>query len=128
MPSYSLEHSCIESINASYKVKVASNKRSRGLDEYQAAQREARGEPRMELRAAVPREQPARRRRQAVPKRPQGSTSTAEPAPKKARKDLEAEASRSEAIPSGVEARREEEEEEDEAPLFVLAGCAARAP
>ena len=52
------------------------------------------------------------------------STFTAEPAPKKARKDLTAE----ETVPSGIEEQREEEEEEDDAPLFVLMDCAARAP
>ena len=44
MHVYSMEYSCIKSINASYEEKVASNKRSRGLDEYRTAQREARGE------------------------------------------------------------------------------------
>ena len=112
MPGYSIECSCTKSINASYEEKVASNKRSRGIDEYQAAQREARGETQGKPRAATPREQSARRRRQAVHKRPHGVTlqtelasiSTAEPAPKKARKDLAAK----ETVPSGVEEQRED--------------------
>jgi len=74
IPGYSMERSCIKSINASYEEKLASNKRMRGIDEYQAAKREARGETRVESIAAAPREQPARRRRQAVPKRPHGAT------------------------------------------------------
>ena len=52
------------------------------------------------------------------------STSTAEPAPKKARKDLAAE----EAVPSGVEEQREEEEEEDDAPLVHSHGLRSRGP
>ena len=60
-------------------------------------------------------------------KRPQGSTSTIEPAPKKTRRDLAAEASMSEAIPSGVEEQREEEEE-DSAPLVRTRGLRSRGP
>ena len=51
--------------------------------------------------------------RQAVHKRPQGSTSIVKPAPKKARRDLAAEVSLSEAMPSGVEEQGEEEEEDN---------------
>ena len=57
-----------------------------------------------------------------------GSTSTAEPVPKKVRRDLAAEASMSEAVPSGVEGQREEEEEEDEAPLVRTRGLRSRGP
>ena len=128
MPGYSMERSCIKSINASYEEKLASNKRMRGIDEYQAAKKEARGEIGVEPRAAAPREQPARRHRRAVPKRPHGSTSTVEPTPKKARRDSAAEASMSEAVPFGVEEQREEEEEEDETPSFALVDCAAGVP
>ena len=71
----------------------------------------------MEPRAATPREQPASRRRQAVPKRPHGATLQAKPAPKKTRKDSGAETSMPEAVLFGVEEQREEEEEEDETPL-----------
>ena len=119
-----MERSCIKSINASYEEKVASNKRSRGLDEYRAAQREARGETQGKPRAATPREQSARRHRQAVHKRPHGVTLQAEPAPKKARKDLAAE----ETVPSGVEEQREEAEEEDDAPLVRSRGLRSRGP
>ena len=82
----------------------------------------------MELQVAAPREQHARRHRQVVNKRSHGSTSTAEPAPKKAKKDLAAEASRSEVFPSGVEERREEEEEEDNAPLVRTRGLRSKGP
>ena len=76
------------------------------------------------------REQSARRRRQATHKRPHGvtlqaepsSTSTAEPALKKARKGLAAE----ETVPSGVEEQREEEE--DDAPLVRSRGLRSRGP
>ena len=104
MPGYSIERLCIKSINASYEEKLASNKRSRGLDEYRAAQKEARRVSRGEPRVA--------KGRQAVHKRPQGSTFIVKPAPKKARKDLTGEVSLSEAIPSGVEEQREEDEED----------------
>ena len=97
IPGYSMEHSCIKSINASYEEKLASNKRMRGIDEYQAAKREARGETRVESRATAPREQPARKHRQAVPKRSHVATLQAEPAPKKARKNSRAETSMPEA-------------------------------
>ena len=101
-----------------------------------SAKKEARGETGVEPRAAAPREQPARRRRQAVPKRPYGSTSTIEPgststvelAPKKTRKDLGAEASMSEVVTSGVAEQREEEEKEDEIPLVRPRGLRSRGP
>ena len=117
MPDYLINYSCIKGINVSYEDKLAFNKRMRGIDEYQAAKKEARGETGVEPRAATLKEQPARRHRRAVPKRPHGSTSIVEPTPKKARRDSAAEASVSEAVPSGVEEQREEEEEEDETPL-----------
>ena len=61
-------------------------------------------------------------------KRPQGSTSIVEPAPKKVRRDLAAAVSPSEAIPSGVEEQREEEEDEDIAPLIRTRGLCSRGP
>ena len=44
MPGFSINVSCIKSIKASYKDKLESNKRARGMEEYQAAEKEARGE------------------------------------------------------------------------------------
>jgi len=61
MPGYLLEHLCIGSINAAYEEKLAANKRSRGIKEYQSAQREVKGETRGLPRTAASREQPARR-------------------------------------------------------------------
>ena len=39
MPSFGINTSCIKSINASYETKLESNRRMRGMDEYQAAER-----------------------------------------------------------------------------------------
>ena len=44
MPDYLINYSCIKGINASYEDKLVSNKRMRGIDEYQAAKKEAGGE------------------------------------------------------------------------------------
>jgi len=59
-------------------------------------------------------EQPTRRTRQAVPKRPRASASKDEPSQKKGRKGSEAAASAQvpEIIPSGIEEQEEEEEKE----------------
>jgi len=40
MPEFRINTSCIKSIKASYKDKLESHKRARGMDEYQAAERE----------------------------------------------------------------------------------------
>ena len=55
--------SCIKSIKVSYKDKLESNKCMRGMDEYQAAERETGGEARMGPRAAAPKGQPAKKNR-----------------------------------------------------------------
>jgi len=120
MPDFSPEYSCIESINASYEAKSTSNKRSRGIEEYRAALKEVRRVSRGEPRATTG--------RQAVRKRPQGSTSIVEPAPKKIRRDLAAEVFLSEAIPSGVEEQKEEEEDEDNVPLIRTRGLRSKGP
>ena len=67
----------------------------------------------MEPRIVVPKEQSARKSRQAVTKRSHGSASKGEPSPKKARRESEAEASMPEVVPPGVEEQAEEEEEEE---------------
>ena len=100
--------------------KLGSNKRSRGVEEYRKALKETRRVSREEPRAA--------KGRQAARKRPQGSTSTVEPAPKKVRRDLAAAVSPSEDIPSGVEEQREEEGDEDDAPLVRTRGLRSRGP
>ena len=43
MPIFGINTSCIKSIKASYKAKLDSNKRVRGMTEYQAAERETGG-------------------------------------------------------------------------------------
>jgi len=44
MPGFGINTSCIKSIKASYETKLESNKRMRGMDKYQAAERETGGE------------------------------------------------------------------------------------
>ena len=79
MPGFGINTSCIKSIKASYKDKLESNKRVRGMDEYQTAERETGGEVGMGSKAAAPKGQPAKKSRQAVSKRSHGSTSKGEP-------------------------------------------------
>ena len=119
-PDFAPEYSCIESINAGYEARSGSTKRSRGVEQYLKALKEVRRGSREEPRAA--------KARQAVGKRPRGSTSTAEPAPKKVRRDLTAAVSPSEDIPSGVEEPREEEADEDDAPLVPARRLRSRGP
>ena len=128
MPGFSINISCIKSIKATYKDKLESNKRARGMEEYQAAEKEAGRETGVGPRAAAPKEQPIKKSRQAVSKSSHGSTSKGEPIPKKARRDSEAEASMSEVVPSGVEEQREEEEEEEEIPPLRPRGLCSRGP
>ena len=73
----------------------------RGMDEYQAAERETAGEAGMGSRAVAPKGQPAKKSRQAVSKRSHGSASKGEPIPKKARRESEAEASMPIVVPPG---------------------------
>ena len=61
-------------------------------------------------------------------KRSRGSTSKGEPIPKKARRELEAEASMPKVVPSGVEEQGEEEEEEEEVPVLRSRGLRSRGP
>jgi len=61
MPGFSINISCIKSIKATYKDKLESNKRARGMEEYQAAEKEAGGEAGVGPRAAAPKEQPAKK-------------------------------------------------------------------
>ena len=86
MPSFGINTSCIKSIKESYETKLESNKRMRGMDEYQAAERETGGEVGMGPGATSPKGQPAKKSRQAVSKRSRGSTSKGESIPKKARR------------------------------------------
>jgi len=44
MPDFSINISCIKSIKASYKDKLVSNKRARGMEEYRVAEKEIGGE------------------------------------------------------------------------------------
>jgi len=54
MPDFGINTSCIKSIKASYKDRLESNKRMRGMDGYQAAERETGGEAGMEPRTVAP--------------------------------------------------------------------------
>jgi len=74
----------------------------------------------LESGAGAAKEQPTRRIRQVVPKRPRASASQGEPSPKKVRKGSEAAVSAQmpEIIPYGTE-EQEEEEEEEEAVLVL---------
>jgi len=87
MPDFRINTSCIKSIKASYKDMLESNKRMRGMNKYQAAERETGGEAGMGSRAAAPKGQPTKKSRQAVSKRSPGSASKGEPIPKKARRE-----------------------------------------
>ena len=49
MPNFGINTSCIKSIKASYKTKLDSNKRVRGMTEYQAAEKEEGGKSRKEV-------------------------------------------------------------------------------
>ena len=101
----------------------------RGMDEYQAAEKETGGEAGIGSRAAAaPKGQPAKKSRQAVSKRSHSSASKGEPIPKKARRESEAEASMPEVVPSSVEEQREEEEDEEEVPLLRPRGLRSRDP
>ena len=68
MPGFEINTSCIKSIKASYETKLESNKRMRGMDEYQAAERETGGEAGMEPRTVASKGQPAKKSRQSVAK------------------------------------------------------------
>ena len=101
MPGFEINTSCIKSIKASYKDKLESNKRMRGMDEYQVAETETGGEARIGPRSVAPKGQPIKKSRQAVSKHSRGSASKGEPIPKKARKESEAEASMPKVVPPG---------------------------
>jgi len=91
--------SSIKSIKASYKVKLGSKSRMRGMSEYQEAEREVEREAMREtsrrgvalmsepvVRAAG--ERPFRRARHVVSKRPRAFTSQGKPSPKRPKKDM----------------------------------------
>jgi len=80
-----------------------------------------------ESRAEAAEEQPTRRIKQAVSKRPYAPTSQGEPNPKKTKKESEAEASARmpEVIPPDAEGQ-EEEEEEEVAPILHPQGLRSR--
>ena len=134
MPGFGINTSCIKSIKASYKAKLDSNKRVRGMSEYQAAEREIGGEagvePRREVsrtgaaaaepepRIVAPKEQTARKSWQAVAKRSRGSASKGEPSPKKARRESEAEASMHKVVPPGVEEQGRKKKKRRKSPSF----------
>ena len=69
MPDFEINSSCIKSIKASYKAKLESNKRVRGLNEYQEVERGTGGEVGMEPMIVAPKGQPTRKSRQAMAKR-----------------------------------------------------------
>ena len=98
------------------------------MTEYQEAERETGGEAGMEPRIVAPKEQPARKSRQAVAKRSRGSASKGEPIPKKGRRESEAEASMPEVVPPSVEEQGEEEEEEEKVPALLSQGLRSRGP
>jgi len=77
-------------------------------------------------RAAVPKGHPAKKSRQAVSKRSHGSASKGKLIPKKAKRELEAEASMPKVVPSSVEQQGEEEEEE--VPILRPRGLRSRGP
>ena len=133
--------SCIKSIKASYKVKSGSKSRMRGISENIEVEREAKKEARketsrieaasrLESRAGAAKEQPTRRTRQAVPKRPRASASQGEPSQKKGRKESEAIASAQmpEINSSGTEEQKEEEEEEETASSLRPRGLRDKGP
>ena len=93
MPDFGINTTCIKSIKASYEIKLESNKRVRGMDEYRAAERKTGGEAGMDPRTVAPKGQPVKKSRQAVAKRSRGSASKGEPILKKVRRESEAEAS-----------------------------------
>ena len=126
MSGFEINTSCIKSIKASYKDKLESNKRVRGMDEYQVAERETGGEAGMGSKAAAPKGQPAKK--QAVFKCSHGSASKGEPIPKKARRESEAEASMPIVAPSSVEEQENEEEEEEEVPVLRSRSLRSRGP
>ena len=128
MPGFRINTSCIKSIKASYETKLESNRRMRGMDEYQAAERETGAEAGMGARAATPKGQPAKKSRQAVSKLSHSSASKGEPIPKKARKESEAEASMLKVVPPGVKEQGDEEEEEEEDPILRSRGLHSRGP
>ena len=83
-----MDTSCIKSIKASYKVKLVSKSRMRGMSKYQETEREAEKEARKEtgrteaasgsgVRVGAAEEHPIQRIRHAVPKRPRASASQA---------------------------------------------------
>ena len=128
MPDFGINTSYIKSIKASYETKLESNKHVRGMDEYQAAERETGGEAGMGPRAAAPKRQPVKKSRQAVSKRSHGSASKGEPIPKKARRESEAKALMPIVVPPGIEEQGNEEEEEEEVPVLHSRGLRSRGP
>ena len=127
VPGFGINTSYIRGIKSTYKTKLGSKGcRMRGMDEFQAAEKEERGESKREVSltgtAAVKpepqivttKEQPARKSRRAMAKRSRGSASQGESRPKKARKGSEAEVSMPEVVPASAEEQEEEEEEKGE--------------
>ena len=128
MLDFGINTSCIKSIKVSYETKLESNKRMRGMDEYQAAERETGGEARIGPRSVAPKGQPVKKSRQAVSKRSRGSASKGEPIPKKARRESEAEVLMPKVVPLGIEEQGKEEEEEEEVPNLRSRGLRSRYP
>ena len=100
----------------------------RGMDEYQAAEKETGGEAGMGPKAAGPKGQPIKKSRQAVSKRSHSSASKGEPIPKKVRRESEVKTSMPKVVPSSIEEQREEEEDEEEVPLLRPRGLCSRGP
>jgi len=128
MSGFGINTSCIKSIKASYETKLESNKRMRGMDEYQVAERETGGEAGMGPWAVAPKGQPAKKSLQVVSKRSRGSAFEGESFPKKARRESEAEASMPKVVPPGVEELGDEEEEEEEVLVLRSRGLRSRGP
>jgi len=128
--------SCIRSIKASYKIKLGSKRRIRGMSEYQEAERETEREARretsrtgaamaLESGAGAAEEHSVRKARQVVSKRPRATTSQGKPSPKKAKKGSEAEAPArmpEVILPGAVEQEEEEEEGGEATPTLRLWG------
>jgi len=85
MPNFRMNTFCIKSIKASYKVKLGSKSRMRGLSKYQEAEREVEREARreasktgvalvLESGAGATEDHPVRGVQHVVSKRPRAST------------------------------------------------------
>jgi len=142
VPGFGINTSCIRGIKSMYKTKLGSKGcRMRGMDEFQVAEKEERGESKREVsltgtaaaepepRIVTTKEQSTKKSRRDVAKHSRGSASQGEPRPKKAKKGSEAKFSLSEVVPASVEEQEEEEEEEEGEVLTLRSrGLRSRGP